>query len=88
MAVTIKIDATDDEIERWGRLADAAGVDLATWVRDAARQVERSPGHARPFNERMATVERAVVHPVRLDLPPLEDYLSFEGDRFGDLPET
>jgi hypothetical protein len=86
MSTRLQIIVSDEEADRWRRNAKDEGVNLSEWIRRAVRDIERTGRSRRSVDERLAAVERAFAHPVRLDLPPLEEYLASEGDRFGDLP--
>lgn len=85
MSTRLQIIVSDEEAERWRRYAQDEGVDLSEWIRRAVREIERTRRSRRIVDEQLVAVERAFADPVRLDLPPLEEYLASEGDRSRDF---
>jgi|LakMenEpi03Aug12_release.lakeMendotaPanAssembly.Ray.scaffolds.fasta_scaffold284883_3 hypothetical protein len=89
MSTRLHVVLSDDESERYRACAEAAGVNLSTWVRTALRFAEQARPRRSPA-EKLAALRRFMdtLPEDRAPMPPIDEYLAWhEATRYGDLPK-
>jgi hypothetical protein len=61
MSKRLQVVVKDEELERYGRIADAAGLSLSEWARQALRVAERGASSG-DVEAKLAVIRKAVRH--------------------------